>query len=151
IRYTHSHANSLRALRAQDRGDTIAFVWSGVFERDRTDQLRTVKLPALARMRVPPDALLVRAGLPQLARLKAALGAPAAAGSLFHAGGNWRAGAADVRAWLAAAGTPAPDRLMRLDLDEVAALLLHDARSQPTPLRLAIVFSGGGAKCSYQI
>jgi predicted acylesterase/phospholipase RssA len=64
---------------------------------------------------------------------------------------NWRAGAVAAQTWLAVAGTPAPDQLMRLDLDEVAALLFHDARSQPAPLRLAIVFSGGGAKCSYQI
>src|SRR5205823_8865613 len=41
--------------------------------------------------------------------------------------------------------------LDRLDLEELGALLFHYARSQPTPLRLAVVFSGGGAKCSYQI
>jgi predicted acylesterase/phospholipase RssA/ABC-type phosphate/phosphonate transport system substrate-binding protein len=151
VHYTHSHTNSLRALRTQKRGNTIAFVWSGVFERDGADDLCTITLPALARMRMPPDALLVRADLSQLARLKAALRAPAARDSVFDVDAHWSTGAADVRSWLAAAGTPAPDRLMRLDLDEVAALLFHDARSQPTPLRLAIVFSGGGAKCSYQI
>ena len=39
---------------------------------------------------------------------------------------------------------------MRLDLEELGDLLIHYARSQPDPLRLAVVFSGGGAKCSYQ-
>ena len=115
--------------------------------------MRTVELPALARLRIPPDALLVRADLPQLAQLRTGVNARGADGTgpVFRAETNWREGDADVRAWLAAAGTPSPDRLMRLDLEELGALLFHYARSQPTPLRLAIVFSGGGAKCSYQI
>jgi predicted acylesterase/phospholipase RssA len=137
-------------LRKNGGGDTIAFVWNGVFDRDRTDDLRTVAVAALARMVIPPDALLARADLPQLARLRAAISA-GAAGSVFRFEADWRAGAAEVQTWLAAVGTPAPDRLMRLDLEELGALLLHDARSQATPIRLAVVFSGGGAKCSYQI
>ena len=55
-----------------------------------------------------------------------------------------------MRAWLATAGAPPPDRLMRLDLEELGNLLVLYARSQPKPLRLAVVFSGGGAKCSFQ-
>jgi predicted acylesterase/phospholipase RssA/ABC-type phosphate/phosphonate transport system substrate-binding protein len=153
IRYTHSHTNSLRALRAHGGNDTVAFVWNGVFERDRTDDLRTIELPALARLRIPPVAILVRADLPQLAQLRTGVDAHAAdnTGLVIRAEADCREGDADVRAWLAAAGTPSPDRLMRLDLEELALLLFHDARSQPTPIRLAIVFSGGGAKCSFQI
>jgi len=151
IRYTHSHTNSLRALRTNAGDDSVAFVWNGVFERDRTEGLRTVDLPALARLRIPPDVLLVRADLPQLAQLRTGVNARGAIGPVFRAEPNWREGDADVRAWLAAAGAPSPDRLMRLDLEELGALLFHYARSQPTPLRLAIVFSGGGAKCSFQI
>ncbi len=153
IRYTHSHTNSLRALRTNGNNDSVAFVWNGVFERDRTEDLRTIELPALARLRIPPDVLLVRADLPQLAQLRTGVNTRGTNGTgpVFRAETDWREGDADVRAWLAAAGTPSPDRLMRLDLEELGALLFHYARSQPTPLRLAIVFSGGGAKCSFQI
>ena len=56
-----------------------------------------------------------------------------------------------MRDWLAAAGRGSPDRLTRLDLDELGSLLVHYAHSQPAKMRLAVVFSGGGAKCSYQI
>ena len=103
----------------------------------------TVELPALARLRIPPDALLVRADLPQLAQLRTGVNVRGAGGTgpVFGAETDWRKGDADVRAWLAAAGTPAPDRLTRLDLEDLGALLFHYARSQPTPLRLAIVFS----------
>ncbi len=76
--------------------------------------------------------------------------APARSGVTFVADPTWRDGEAAVRAWLATAGAPPPDRLMRLDLEELGDLLIHYARSQPDPLRLAVVFSGGGAKCSYQ-
>jgi predicted acylesterase/phospholipase RssA/ABC-type phosphate/phosphonate transport system substrate-binding protein len=153
IRYTHSHTNSLRVLRANGGGDTVAFVWNGVFQREGWDDLRSVEVPALGRLRMPPDALLVRADLPQRARLRTALGeqGPTSAGTVFHVESNWQAGAADVRSWLDAVGTPASDRLMRLDLEELGSLLFHEARAQAAPLRLAIVFSGGGAKCSYQI
>ena len=45
-----------------------------------------------------------------------------------------------MRAWLAAAGAPAPDRLMRLDLEELGSLLLHYAAlaadAAPTRRRL---------------
>ena len=153
IRYTHSHTSSLQALRAHGGRDTVAFVWNGVFERDRTHDVRTIDVPALGRMRIPPDALLVRADLPQLAQLRKGVStrAESGIGPIFRAETDWREGDADVRAWLAAAGAPARDRLMRLDLEDLGSLLFHYARSQATPLRLAIVFSGGGAKCSYQI
>ena len=38
-----------------------------------------------------------------------------------------------------------------VSLQEIGRILLHYARSQPQPPRLALVLSGGGAKCSYQV
>ena len=35
--------------------------------------------------------------------------------------------------------------------DEIGEMLLQHARTQPTPPRLAVVLSGGGAKCAYQV
>ena len=104
-------------------------------------------------MPIPPDSLIARADLPQLVRLREAVGTHPSdrSGLFFRANSGWREDLRRVRDWLVEVPTPAPDRLMRLDLEEVGGLLLHYARSEPEPIRLAVVFSGGGAKCSYQI
>ena len=51
------------------------------------------------------------------------------------------------------AGSAPP--MERVTLDEIGWLLVQYARSQPVPadrpLRLALVLSGGGAKCAYQV
>ena len=71
VRYTHSHTRSLEMLGSDTSGDTVAFVWNGALAGTRMQGLRTVEIPALARMRIPPDALIVRSDLPQLSQLKA--------------------------------------------------------------------------------
>ena len=60
IRYTHSHTNSLRALRSRYAEDTVAFVWNGMLDESRMAGLRTLELPTLAGMRIPRNALIVR-------------------------------------------------------------------------------------------
>jgi predicted acylesterase/phospholipase RssA/ABC-type phosphate/phosphonate transport system substrate-binding protein len=153
IRYTHSHTNSLRALRSADAKDAVAFVWNGVLDSKVMEGLRTIEFPALAKLVIPPVAVVVRANFRQLEPLRKAVSAavPVETGASLAADPAWRAGEAEARAWLAAAGVMSPEYLARLELDELGALLLHYARSQATPLRLAVVFSGGGAKCSYQV
>jgi hypothetical protein len=65
---------------------------------------------------------------------------------------DWRARYGTVRTWLDAAGAVS---LLgdgeKTSLDEIGQLLLQYSRSQPRPPRLAVVLSGGGAKCSYQV
>src|SRR4029077_18075613 len=127
IHYTHSHTNSLRALRAGDADDAVAFVWNGILDPKAMAGLRTGELPALTRLRIPRDALIVRSDFPQLERLKNTVSGQVAGrtGASFVAEPAWRDGDAEVRAWLAAAGAQPPDRLMRLDLEELGQLLLH--------------------------
>jgi predicted acylesterase/phospholipase RssA len=153
VHYTHSHTRSLDMIRSATSGEEVAFVRGGALTGARMQGLRRLEIPALARLRIPADALIVRGDLPSLARLKGALDGPPAdrGGISFHVDPAWREGDAAVRDWLATARGVSLERMRRLDLDEFGSLLLLYARSQPTPLRLAVVFSGGGAKCSYQI
>jgi predicted acylesterase/phospholipase RssA/ABC-type phosphate/phosphonate transport system substrate-binding protein len=153
VRYTHSHSNSLRALRSAENRDAVAFVWNGILDREATAGTRALELPGLAKRMIPPDALIARADLPALGRLRKAIGTSALPGAapVFTTDPAWRDTCSQVQALLAAAGPVSPERLTRLDLDELGGLLLHYARSQTAPLRLAVVFSGGGAKCSYQV
>ena len=89
-----AHSARWRCSGSDTSGDTVAFVWNGALAGTRMQGLRTVEIPALARMRIPPDALIVRSDLPQLAQLKGALNGPAAnrAGPSFHADPAWREG-----------------------------------------------------------
>src|SRR5207253_1356498 len=91
--------------------------------------LRTVE-DLRSRLRIPRNALIVRADLPQLDRLRKTVSTPAPVqtGASFLAEPTWRESVAEVRGWLAAVGAVPPDRLMRLDLDELGDLLLHDVR-----------------------
>src|SRR5262249_12820369 len=52
IRYTHSHTNSLRALRPDDANDAVAFVWNGMLNERAMAGLRKVELPTLAGLRI---------------------------------------------------------------------------------------------------
>jgi predicted acylesterase/phospholipase RssA/ABC-type phosphate/phosphonate transport system substrate-binding protein len=153
IRYTHSHSNSLRALRLKQNAEAVAFVWNGMLEAQATAGIRKLELPALAKLRIPPDSLIVRADYPALEKLRKAVANSGREGAdvRFEADPAWRDADARVRSWLTATGAIAPERLARLDLDELGELLVHYARAQAVPLRLAVVFSGGGAKCSYQV
>ncbi len=59
IRYTHSHTNSLRALHASDANDAVAFVSNSILNKDAMAGLRPIELPELAKLVIPPQALIV--------------------------------------------------------------------------------------------
>ena len=46
--------------------------------------------------------------------------------------------------------SPAESESQKVSLAEIRQILVHRARASPTPPRIAVVLSGGGAKCSYQ-
>src|SRR5262249_17156480 len=64
---------------------------------------------------------------------------------------DWRSHYEAVGLWSAAAGPIGEFESQTISLDEIGRLLVHHAHSQPAPPRLALVLSGGGAKCAYQV
>jgi len=65
---------------------------------------------------------------------------------------NWKQLYSEVGQWYGDVPSVVEDRQRQpVSMDEIGRILLQSARSQPVPPRLAVVLSGGGAKCSYQV
>lgn len=155
--FTYSHTNALRHIAAQPPGirSRVGFVWDDAIERvpELKGKLRRIPFPALDGLVLPHDAILVRRGFARSKELAAAL--KEASGSPrceFYAPLPDHAARYDtVRRFAAAAGEDALAReAQAVSLDELTGILLHAARAQVERPRLALVLSGGGAKCAYQ-
>ncbi len=158
IEYTHSHSASLRILADEGRDkdfEWVAFVWDDSVRSlpDLADRVRAIPLPALNDLQVPSDAVVARAGFEHAQLVEDLLLAHTDAQGRhdFLRPPDWRKHYESVRQWCAAAGPIVESDSQTISLDEIGRLLVHHARSQPAPPRLALVLSGGGAKCAYQV
>jgi len=157
IEYTHSHSASLRLL-AEGRSNEfewVAFVWDDSVHNlpDLADRVRAIPLPALDDLEVPSDAVVARAGFEHAQLVEDLLLAHTDAQGRhdFLRPPDWQKHYGSVRQWSAATGPVEESESQTISLDEIGRLLIHHARSQPAPPRLALVLSGGGAKCAYQV
>jgi predicted acylesterase/phospholipase RssA/ABC-type phosphate/phosphonate transport system substrate-binding protein len=157
IEYTHSHSASLRSIARGGAGETerVAFVWDGAALGlpDLAERVRALPFPELDELEIPSDAVVARAGFEHADLVERLLLAHTAADGehdflrpregekLYEAVRQWSATVA-----LLDAADP-----QLIALDEIGRLLVHHAHSQPAPPRLALVLSGGGAKCAYQV
>lgn len=156
IEYTHSHTAALRMVVASDRNDceNVAFVWDDALRPapELTSQVRQLRFPELDQLDIPSEAVVCRADFNLADRLQALLEE--------HIDGNGqhdflttaarRQAYASVGYWQKSTGMAESD-LQNVSLEDIGRLLVHHARSQPSPARLALVLSGGGAKCAYQV
>ena len=166
IEYTDSHSASLRRLVnpvqsggegdvKEGVGELVAFLWDDA-ERGLTELakgVRAISLPELDRLEIPSDAVVARAGFSEAPLVEKLLLAHTDAEGRhdFLRPNDWQQHYEPVRRWMSAAGAMEAADSQRISLDEIGRLLLHHARSQPVPPRLALVLSSGGAKCSYQV
>ncbi|MCY3023628.1 MAG: patatin-like phospholipase family protein, partial [Planctomycetota bacterium] len=162
VEYSYSHARSLELLRKGPavalpdgtRRERVALVFDGASSSEIPDPamyFRAVEVPALAAFAIPQDVWVARAGFEHAGELKQWLlqhrdrfGAAAFADRKKELAERYR----PVEEWMAAQGH---DSDAPLPLDQVVSLLRHYARLQGKPPRLALVLSGGGAKCAYQV
>jgi len=157
VDFTSSHTGSMR-LVAQAAGgiERVAFVWDDAIEAapELADSLRRLEFPDLESLEIPHDVVVAREGFQHFSSLGLLL-----RGHLDPTGTpdlaaieNWAERYEVVRQWSRTLGLSAlSGEAQSVTLDEVGQILLHSAHSQPEPPRLALVLSGGGAKCSYQV
>ncbi len=156
VRYAFSHTGVLRLLAEKKPGlKLVGFVWddavSGVMELE--GKLKKLPFPELENIELPHDVIAVRSGLPEKELVSATLlNYRDPAGRLFMEKlENGGAEYARILEWSNAIGLSyRASELQTVSLDEIGQILQHYSKSQPSPPRLALVLSGGGAKCSYQ-
>ncbi|HEV3003668.1 MAG TPA: patatin-like phospholipase family protein, partial [Pirellulales bacterium] len=158
VAFSYSHANSLRLLAAhEDRPQQVAFVWDRAMEAfGKAGPLRKLEFAELERMTIPLDVVVARRGYEHAGRVAECLAShrDEHGRSDFVRFDDWEARYAEVEHWCRELRVAADaDESQNVTLDELGQMLLHYARARPSnqPPRLALVLSGGGAKCSYQI
>lgn len=154
IEFSYSHSRSLELLTDADSTFKVAFVWDDtVFPTGlKQDRLRRIRIPELDQVELPHDLVLVRKSFAQADHVAQLF--------LNHQGEALRFSLIDqaetaygeLADWSRFVRPPRAmdDELRRVSVQGIGQLLLHSVRSLQVEPRLAVVLSGGGAKCSYQ-
>jgi len=155
VQFTHSHTQSIRMLAdTQPAKERVAFVWDDAAGKDSELEagVRRLPFPKLEELEIPHDVVVAQSEFKHLDRFRKLLDGAESGPYRFTHIIDWRPRFRTVRNWLrSAGGLSAPQDQPRISLDEISRTLLQYSRSQPQPPRLALVLSGGGAKCSYQV
>lgn len=157
--YTYSHTASLRLLadpESSGKLERVAFVWDDALRSapELAERLRVLRFPELEALDVPQSVVVARSGWEHAELFRTLLAGHVDQGGTrdFACFEDWRDRYRAVREWNDKLGLSAfSDEAQTVSLDEIGRLLLHHALSQPKPPRLALVLSGGGAKCAYQV
>jgi predicted acylesterase/phospholipase RssA/ABC-type phosphate/phosphonate transport system substrate-binding protein len=151
ILYTSAHGTSLQKLLAErSEKPRVACVWEKVLAAPaNAGRYRALDLPELRAAKVPPDALLAVGASPAEKLLEQAA---RGMGGAMTANAAWKDEASDVWRSFEEVEEVGQQRLLtRVSLDGIASMLVAHKRIYGGAPRLAVVFSGGGAKCSYQV
>ena len=159
VRYLGSHSQVLHEL-AQQSGvvgtTTIGFVWdeASIKVPQLLSKLRKVEFPELAQRPIAHDALVMRQDFPHFDELSAIIQHQIASSvnPPFQRLESGKQPYIALRHRAKELGIEAT-QLLRKDMRGVGNMLVQAYRQQSTtsPFRLALVLSGGGAKCAYQV
>jgi hypothetical protein len=153
VQFTYSHTQSLRLLGESAAGtERVAFVWDDAVanEPELGALVRRLPFPELEALEIPHNVVVVQSEFRHADQLKSLLDGAESGRYRFAYLENWKDQFRELQDWLGAS-SQSREAGQRISLDEISHSLLQYARSQPRPPRLALVLSGGGAKCSYQV
>jgi predicted acylesterase/phospholipase RssA/ABC-type phosphate/phosphonate transport system substrate-binding protein len=155
IEFSFSHSQSLRQAARPDGGaEVVAFVWDDALAAapGLERELKRIPFPQLDALAIPHDVVAIRQDAPYREKLLAALADSSSKRMSFRRFDDWKARYEVLERWRRRIGAGESYAAAQdVSLDDIGRILLHSSRSGPAPCRLAIVLSGGGAKCSYQI
>jgi predicted acylesterase/phospholipase RssA len=151
IEATGDHDKTLEALSVPDVDGLpkVAFIHGRLIPSN--SDLRVISIPELNDIRLPSDLLLLGKGFKEHQKelANAILSNKAAEGDLnFVADAEWRRSVEKLAALLESSPLRLADRVQ---LDEIVASMERFSAQTTKPPRLALVLSGGGAKCAYQL
>lgn len=157
IEYTYSHSNSIRLVTEPIEGvERVAFVWDDPprLPPDQESKIRVLPFPELEKLLIPQNAVATRSDFEHADLVAAMLKQHVDADGRhdFEQFENWAERYVAINDWSRAIRLPAePQDTQTVSLDELGRILQHFVRSQTQPPRIALVLSGGGAKCAYQV
>ena len=159
VRYLGSHTQVLQQLAQQSGSDgntTIGFVWDDASTKvpQYLVDLRKVEFPELAQRPIAHDALVMRKDYQHFDELSAIIKR-----KIINSDDSPFQGLESGKHPYIALGESAHEvgvevpQLLRKDMRGVGNMLVqaYRQRSASNPFRLALVLSGGGAKCAYQV
>jgi predicted acylesterase/phospholipase RssA/ABC-type phosphate/phosphonate transport system substrate-binding protein len=155
-RFTFSHTESLRLLNHQSaKRQRVAFVWDGMLKRvpELQKSIRVLPFPALDSVSLPNDIVAIRRNFSEKEELKKLLLSYLDSRNrpLMESLPNTMEEIATIARWTNDLGIHSSTESRQLvTLDEIGRILLHATRSASAKPKLAVVLSGGGAKCAYQ-
>ena len=148
VEYTYSHSNSLRlAAEPIDGMERVAFVLDDAPVQGPDARVRRLDFPELDKLWVPQDVVAVRNDFEHAGELAEVLKTLD-----FKYLDDWQEQYGRIHQWNDDLGIRLVELLApAVSLKNIGQDLLHFSRSHKEPPRLALVLSGGGAKCSYQV
>jgi predicted acylesterase/phospholipase RssA/ABC-type phosphate/phosphonate transport system substrate-binding protein len=157
VQYTYSHSNSLRLVSEPLPGkERIAFVWDDApaLPPERAARIRKLDFPELESLSVPQNTVAARPDFEHAELVTDIMlrHVDDAGHRDFEKFDDWAERYGTIGQWSKAIDMQAGgSESQGVSLDELGSILVHSVRSQPNPLRIALVLSGGGAKCAYQV
>jgi predicted acylesterase/phospholipase RssA len=153
IKFTYTHSNTLRLLDINKNMSKIACVWSGINNIADYRHLKSIDLPELEKISVPNNLLLVRNNIDwgNLA-IQALIKARPKDFSSQEINSAELSLLSDMLSFVESSKTdPNFKKDNYFPIDDIVLALTQYATTQPLPPRLAVVLSGGGAKCAFQL
>ena len=152
VTFTYSHSNSLRLLLEKKAGaERIAFVWDGALGEvpEAAGQVRRLPFAELDQLWIPQDAVIARPDFEQAGLVRSLLTTKLP--GRFRFLDDWKDRYGTVAQWISGSAASESAGGQPVSLAEMGASPCNAPQSQPRPPRLALVLSGGGAKCSFQV
>jgi predicted acylesterase/phospholipase RssA/ABC-type phosphate/phosphonate transport system substrate-binding protein len=148
VEYTYSHSNSLRlVVEPLEEQERVAFVLDEALP-EKGSAIRRLDFPELDGMFVAQDVVAARLSFQHAGEVAKLLQTRLK----FQRLEDWKERYGVINKWSDSLGIRLEDLLaQKLSLKNIGDDLLHYAGAHEEPPRLALVLSGGGAKCSYQV
>jgi predicted acylesterase/phospholipase RssA len=158
IVWTFGHDQSLNLLTETDESHfnidnpddfiQVAFI----SERDLQGKGRVIPFQVLDTQRIPQEVVLINKKFVEHKRLLKDLFIGGISKGAFKDFDNWIEPFEEVREWVNDTGVSSHDvAAQRISLSQIGDGLRNFESRYKKPARLALVLSGGGAKCSYQL
>ena len=156
VEFAQSHTNVLhRLVDPTGEGERVGFVHRDALtdHPELADGVRVVSFPDLDVRELPWDVVVARTATGTETFRRLVLRHRDARGiARFVPLENHEARYAEVARWQDEIGLNWDRHAgLSMSLEEIGSYLEHARRTQPEPPRLAVVLSGGGARCAYQV